>query len=296
MTRALLLELAGEEVGSTVEFQTSINGGVEWTVTTAEQNVIVDGVRNYRAKVVDEAGNESYSNIRRVEIDSTDPAAPVIDSQNATQIKAPTFPTFTGTGETGATVTLQADTDNDGAAPLVTIGTVTVAADGTWSITSSQDFDDGVDLSLEATQEDSAGNTSGSATGSITVDNESPAAPTIDVRPATNDTTPIISGTGEIGATVTVKADVDRDISGSTEATIGTATVETDGTWQLESNTALLDGVDVALSATQTDEAENQSSEATGDITIDTTTAAPPPVFDVLPITNNQNPTDNGYW
>ena len=80
--------------------------------------------------------------------------------------------------------------------------------------------------------------------------------------------------------------------TGSTEATIGTAIVQGDGTWSMESTATLQEGL-IALSATQEDIATNVSAASDpGSIEIDLT--ATPPIFDVLPVTNLQRPTISG--
>ena len=81
----------------------------------------------------------------------------------------------------------------------------------------------------------------------------------------TNDTTPTITGTGEVGATVTVLADLATDpngVDGTPETTIGTDVVGADGTWSIVSSQALPEGT-IALSATQMDPAGNESSDGT---------------------------------
>ena len=64
-------------------------------------------------------------------------------------------------------------------------------------------------------------------------------------------------------------------MSNTADVQIGTTTVESDGTWRIESSTLLwTDGL-IALAATQTDEAVNVSGEATGSVDIDIDTADP---------------------
>src|SRR3546814_16480946 len=79
----------------------------------------------------------------------------------------------------------------------------------------------------------------------------------------TNDSTPLVTGTGEAGAEVEVSID---------GAVVGTATVATDGTWELQPNDPLADG-DHTVTAAQTDAAGNDSKPAQSDVELDT--AAP---------------------
>ncbi len=159
-------------------------------------------------------------------------AATDTGSSNADNITGDNTPTISGTGEVGATVTLTSDVDG-------AVGTATVAGDGTWSITAST-LADGAH-SLTATQTDVAGNTS-AASGAlrITVDTAVLAPAGLDLEAAsdtgssntdniTGDNTPTISGTGEVGATVTLTSDVD--------GAVGTATVAGDGTWSITAST-----------------------------------------------------------
>ncbi|MFW2422136.1 MAG: hypothetical protein ACN4EJ_05930, partial [Porticoccaceae bacterium] len=69
------LAIAGQEEGTTVEFQRSSDGTV-WTATTAEQVDVAEQVDPYyyRALVVDAAGNQSFTNLLNVTIDISAPS------------------------------------------------------------------------------------------------------------------------------------------------------------------------------------------------------------------------------
>lgn len=173
-------------------------------------------------------------------VDTTLPATPTMNPTNGK--------TITGTGEAGATVTVKDSYGN-------TIGTAIVGAEGTWTITLNESLANGV--ALTATQTDRAGNSAATASSSTTVDKDAPAVPVM--NPSNGS---IITGTGEIGATVTVK-----DNNGNT---IGTTTVGADGTWTINPTSPLANGV--ALTSTQTDGAGN-SSTASESSSVDTTNA-----------------------
>ncbi len=228
------------------------------------------------------AGNTSAaSGALGITVDTSAPNAPAAldleaasdtGSSNTDNITGDNTPTISGTGEVGATVTLTSDVDG-------AVGTATVAGDGTWSITAST-LADGAH-SLTATQTDVAGNTS-AASGAlgITVDTAVLAPAGLDLEAAsdtgssntdniTGDNTPTISGTGEVGATVTLTSDVD--------GAVGTATVAGDGTWSITAST-LADGAH-SLTATQTDVAGNTSA-ASGALGITVDTSAPTTTFD----------------
>src|SRR5262249_36966312 len=115
-------------------------------------------------------------------------------------------PVIHGTGIAGDTITVL-----DGS---VVVGTATVAADGTWSLTTSH-LADGTHT-LTATQADAAGNASpASGALALTISTAGPAAPAglaLDAASdsgakgdnITNAATPLIHGTGMAGDTITL--------------------------------------------------------------------------------------------
>jgi hypothetical protein len=191
------------------------------------------------------------NNGQTVVVDQTDPTGATSDPVviTAPDTQAPAAPanlqlstdglTLTGTGEPGATVTVR---DANGAV----LGTAVVAADGTFSIGLSAPQLDGQTLTVD--QADAAGNTSADA--SLTVaDVTAPAAP---ANLAVSADGLSLSGTGEPGATVTVR--------GANGAVLGTAVVGTDGTFNVPLGTAQTDGQ--TLNVEQTDAAGNVSPTA----------------------------------
>ena len=208
--------------------------------TLTPNDPVADGMHAFTVKLTDAAGNESdQSDPINITIDTLPPPPPVIDATNGDAI--------TGTGEIGATVTISSNET-----PTRTF-TATVVDDGNgvgvWVIDPVfASLQDGV--TLTATQSDPAGNASG-PTEAI-VDADFPLAPTIDPTDGTE-----ISGTGEIGATVTVTTNEDP-------SRIFTVDVVDDGNgngvWTIPSSEidpGLEDGVE--LTATQTDPAGNTS-------------------------------------
>ncbi|GMV01607.1 MAG: hypothetical protein AMXMBFR52_12630 [Burkholderiales bacterium] len=146
--------------------------------------------------------------------DTTPPDAPTITSGAYTNQPKPVF---TGTAEAGATLTLTLDVGRDGTD--VTYST-RVAADGTWTIDTATatptvgslpSIAEGVTTSVTAMAADAAGNQSRLATGTVTLDTISPGKPTITSPLVTNDSTPVIAGSAEAGALVTVSLDLDRN-------------------------------------------------------------------------------------
>ncbi|WP_230482123.1 BapA/Bap/LapF family large adhesin [Sphingomonas sp. Leaf21] len=143
--------------------------------------------------------------------------------------------TLTGTGEPGATVTIRG-------AGGVTLGTALVASDGSFTATLTPAQANGQVVTL--TQADPAGNIS--PTGQATAPDIT--AP-IGLTAAINATGAIVTGRGEVGATVTV-----RDAGG---AVIGTAVVAANGAYSVTLTTPQANGQ--ALTVSQADVAGNAS-------------------------------------
>jgi hypothetical protein len=147
-----------------------------------------------------------------------------------------------GTGVAGDTVMLYVD---GGTTP---VGTGTVAADGSFDISTSTTFADG-SHTLVATQADAMGVTSTTSNSfAVAVD---PSAPTIlslvdQVNGSVAQVTDV-KGTGEAGDTLTLYAD-----GGTTP--VGTGTVAANGDFDIITSTTFADGLHT-LTATQTDAA-----------------------------------------
>jgi VCBS repeat-containing protein len=160
--------------------------------------------------------------------DTTPPAVPVASVRGDGGA-------ITGRGEPGATITVR-----DAAGTV--IGTTTVAADGTYTLTIAPARVDNEQLTV--TQTDATGNVSPAVTIQAP-DLTAPAAPTaaVDATGAT------VAGRGEPGATITV-----RDAAGTV---LGTALVAADGSYTVTLATPQANGG--ALSVTQSDAAGNVS-------------------------------------
>ena len=172
-------------------------------------------------------------------------------------------PSITGTAEIGSVVTVY-----DGATQ---VGTGVTDGSGNWSISTSTLSAAAHSLTAKAT--DAAGNTSGASVSLVvTVDTTAPSAPlAIDLATSsdsgtsstdnlTNVTTPTITGTAEIGSTVTI-------YSGATQ--VGTGLADSSGNWSITIS-ALVAGAHT-LTAKASDAAGNASgSSSVLTVTIDT--------------------------
>jgi hypothetical protein len=229
---------------ATATFECSVDGGAfaacPATFSTAD---LADGSHTIAVRAVDPAGN----------VDAT-PATYtwVVDTRNFVTVALPaegsttsdTTPAISGTGVPGAMVTVTVD----GA----TVGTATVAADGTWSVTPTTALSEGPHTAT-ATSTSSSGLTA-TDSNAFTIDSMT----VVEVRqPAMGSTVgsarPEISGTSEPGN------DVEITIDGAVVATVLT---DGDGNWTYTPTTDLSDGMH-SVSVEATDGAGNTATDAT---------------------------------
>ncbi len=273
--------------GSTVTLYDGVNtigtakagGAGNWSIVTAA--ALADGAHAITATATDAATGvvSPASPALTVTIDTAAPAAPsalalaaasdrgVSNSDRLTNVVRPTF---TGSAESGSTITLY-----DG---IMVIGTA-VAAGGSWSITSTRDLANGAH-SITAKATDVAGNIgAASAALALTIDTTKPARPAAPKLTAATDTgvsstdgitripAPTLMGTAEAGTTVTV-------FDGTTP--IGTAVAApVGGAWSLTTPT-LGDGAH-SITTQAMDAAGNVSaSSPVRTVTIDTTAPVGP--------------------
>lgn len=284
-----------------------------WSYTVPGNQVLSDRTHQFTVSATDAAGNVITSpTVVSVTVDTQPPGAPVILAATDDVGNAPfdlptgsrsndTLPELKGTGTDGSKITLY-----DGATP---IGSTTVLPGGTWSIQLDQPLSEGTH-NLSAIASDVAGNASNAGTFTLTIDTTPPAAPvissaegligtnlqTLSNGSSTKSLNPELSGTGEPGAKITI-----YDNGGS----IGTVTVQPDGTWTF-TPTSLADGPH-KFTATATDVAGNTGIlSASFTLTVDNTPPAQPaaPIItdDVAPVTgvvtngntNDTTPTFSG--
>lgn len=177
-------------------------------------------------------------------------------------ITSDTTPTFTGSCSTGETIKVYVDN--------TVIGQNACPSEAIYNVTSSSLADGNHIVTTTATS--IAGNESAQSTGlAITIDTTAPIKPIITSPSSTmttNDTTPIITGTGENGTRVTIKLN-----GNNVTCEEGTVTVA-NTTWQCTPTSSWSDAT-YTLTAIQTDLAGNISpSSDARSVTVDT---VPPP-------------------
>lgn len=158
-------------------------------------------------------------------VDTTPPPAPTFTTAAATNDRTPVL---SGTAEAGTQVTVRVDLNGNGTADAgdVTYRT-TAAADGTWSVDTGTatpilgalpvgGLASGVTYIVLAQANDASGNISPLASTQISIDTSAPTAPTITSAALTNLAMPVIGGSAEPGATVTLS--IDASNNGSVDA------------------------------------------------------------------------------
>ncbi|WP_347291034.1 BapA/Bap/LapF family large adhesin [Kluyvera georgiana] len=286
--------LASQEIGSTVillEGTTEIGRATLdlsglWSITPTKD--LAEGSHNFTIKVVDQAGNPSSgvdfsltvdtappAVVKNITLsDDKDPVQGTIAPNGYTNDATPTLTGGVGSAEAGARVSVY-----DGS---VFLGSVVANADGSWSFTTPTLLNGSHSLTVTAT--DAAGNVSTATTPILfNVDTIAPlpiltlsvsndvGTTALLTGATTKDSTPVISGRAEAGATINV-------YSGSTF--IGTATAGSDGTWRVSPSS--LPDATYTFTATATDAAGNVSPASPPFVlTIDTLAPKAPLAFTV---------------
>ncbi|EGZ6665938.1 BapA prefix-like domain-containing protein [Salmonella enterica subsp. enterica serovar Panama] len=265
-----------------------VNPQGSWTYPLTRN--LSEGLNILTATATDAAGNSSpTSSVFSVTLDTQPPAqpdaplisdnvAPIIGNIGNNGATNDTTPTFSGTGEIGSTIILY----NNGSE----IGRTTVGDNGSWSFTPAALTPE--TYTITVTETDIAGNISPpSASVTFTLDTTAPANPvitfaednvgevqdTIVSGATTDDNTPVIHGTGDIGSVITL-------YNGS--SVVGVVTVDETGTWTLPVTSALPDGI-YTLTAIAADAAGNSSGVSNSfTFTVDTVPLQPPAVNEIL--------------
>jgi len=219
-----------------------------------------DGQVSVKVTATDASHTSVSTNFALNVVDNVVPNAPVIDPI-APHINTPNAP-ITGTGEVGSTVTI-----TDGGNVL---GTAVVGTNGHFAFTPTTPLTAG-SHTINATQTDPAGNTSGQGSAQTTDVDTTTSTPTSDLTDATDTGfsqtdnitkthNPVIIGSAEPGSTVVI-----TDASGTQ---VGTATADPQGHYNV--TTSNLTEGDHTLTITSTDAAGNSAS-VNQDVHVDTT-------------------------
>ncbi|MGY4542838.1 PKD repeat protein, partial [Arthrobacter sp. UYNi723] len=201
------------------------------------------------------------------------PAAPTLDAPSVVNVANVTAVPVSGIAEAADTVSVAA---SDGAGHAVS-GTATASSTGAWSLPTLNlsSLNDGT-VTLTATATDTAGNVSPATTATVPKDTVPPAAPTLDapsVVNVANVTAVPVSGSAEVGTTVTLNV-TDTD---TVHTVTVTATADGTGYWSITplNLTSLSDG-QLTYTATATDTAGNVSPATTATVPKDTVPPAAP--------------------
>jgi Tfp pilus assembly protein PilP len=277
-----VLSGSGAEAGSVVKIydngtllgETTANANGTWSFTPTAD--LAEGEHIFTVTATDKAGNEGISSASwTINVDTTAPDVPTIakvvnaagDELALDVVTNERRPTLSGEAEKGSTVTVY---DNGRM-----IGTVTAAADGTWSLELSHNLTQGEHkFTVKAT--DAAGNeTAGTDPFTLTVDTIAPNRPeissitdavgditgTLAPNAMTDDARPTLSGKAEAGSRVTIYDQGEE---------IGFVMADANGLWTYVPDSDLSEGTH-SFTVTATDIAGNVSTTSKAfTITVDT--------------------------
>ena len=207
---------------STTAQTTTADASGNWSISGIDVSSLADGTITFTATATDAAGNSSSTDMTAAK-DTVAPAVAVTTVTNPVTLASHTSAAASGTGEVGAAISLVVGDGTHSTIPMTT----TVDANGTWSVS-------GIDLStladgtitFTATATDAAGNT---AQSSMTA-TKTTVAVTVVTNPvnSANVTSTSASGTGEVGATVSLVVS-----DGTNSTTPMTTTVDANGNWSI---------------------------------------------------------------
>ena len=252
------------------------NSNDTWTLVIPV--VLAEGVYDVTATATQGGLSATDPTSNELVIDLTPPTIPTVNFLTTND----TTPTLTGTADSidNLTVSVDGTTYSEGDGSLIDNG------DNTWTLTITTALAEGT-YDVVVLTVDAAGNSSSDVTvNELTIDTTPPAIPTVDFL-VTNDNTPVLTGTADSGANLTI-------IVGSISYTKGDGNLidNGDNTWTLTIPLPLADRVYDVI-AISTDAVGNTSMDATvNELTIDTL-APTVPTVDPL-VTNDNTPTITG--
>ncbi len=211
---------------STSEATTTVDGQGNWSITGIDVSGLADGTLTFNVTAADAVGNETTASTTASKatlvINSvTDP----ITQANQSEV------TINGTGQVGASITVVATDSTDAS---VTPDAVTVDTEGNWSVTfDALSLADGT-ITFNVTATDGTNTKLGNTTATKDTFADGSILSITSPINSDNETNVVVTGTAEIGATVSISVD-----DGATMLGPMSATVAGDGSWSL-------DGIDVS--------------------------------------------------
>ncbi len=241
---------------STAALTTTVTANGTWSITGINVSSLSDGTITFTATATDTAGNTATAT-STAQKDVVAPALELIEVTDPINASEATNVAASGTGEVGASISLVVSDGTNSTAAMTT----TVASDGTWSVSGIDvsGLDDGT-ITFTATATDAAGNTA-TDTLAAELDTTAPAVEITSVsNPVNNDnvTTAAASGTGEVGASISLV------VSDGTNSTADlTTTVAGDGTWSIiDIDLSGLDDGTIIYTVTATDAVGNTATDS----------------------------------
>ncbi len=231
------------------------NGNGTWSLQIPDGASLPDGIYDVIATATDKAGNKAADvTTDELTIDTMAPTTPMVTAQ----VTNDSTPLIEGTADSADELTVEVN----GAIYTEGDGNLTDNGDDTWSlqIPDGDSLPDGI-YDVIATATDEAGNTAADVTtDELTIDTMAPTIPTVDML-TTTDVTPMLTGTADFDADLTVEVDGVIYTKGD-----GNLTAQNNNTWDLQipDDHALEDGT-YEVVATSTDDLGNRAIDITTD-------------------------------
>ncbi len=248
--------VATDGTHSTTAYTTTVASDGTWSISGINVSALTDGTITFNVTATDSEDNTATAS-KTATKDTVAPSVAVTTVTDPINADNDSSTSASGTGEVGATITIFATDGTNTTSQYTT----TVASGGTWSITGinvSQLSDGTVTFNVTAT--DAAGN---SATSSKTASKDT-VAPAVAVTSVTDPVTIAnhheteASGTGEVGATISLVV-----TDGTNTTSDYTTTVASDGTWSITGiDTASLADGTITYTATASDTAGNTATSS----------------------------------
>jgi hypothetical protein len=252
--------------GTVVQFATAPRSGSSWSWLAAK---LADGTYTAQAVEEDQAGNLAKSAAMTFKVDTSAPAVTLNTPPPFTSHTTPTFSGGAGTAsgdQASVTVTVYEGTSTSG---KVAASQAVAPSGASWSYTPAKALAQGT-YTVQASQEDTAGNIGKSTTATIAIDTTSPIVEISPVATPTKNASPTFTGTaGELSgdqASVTVTvfkgAPEEQHVAQSVGVSVGA------GGWSYQASPALSDG-SYTVQVSQSDAAGNVTTRQVA-FTIDT--------------------------